>query len=70
VTYIVQRFTSLAILFYLLSLVMYIKWRLGRQKAETASQDCILVCGIPRVCGPRHEDQGDRVYSPAHHCPL
>ncbi|RPI38378.1 MAG: tetratricopeptide repeat protein [Nitrospiraceae bacterium] len=29
VTYIVQRFTSLATLFYLLSLVMYIKWRLS-----------------------------------------
>jgi tetratricopeptide (TPR) repeat protein len=28
VTYIVQRFASLATLFYLLSLVMYIKWRL------------------------------------------
>jgi tetratricopeptide (TPR) repeat protein len=33
VTYIVQRLTSLATLFYLLSLVMYIKWRLeGRKK--------------------------------------
>jgi tetratricopeptide (TPR) repeat protein len=33
VTYIVQRLASLATLFYLLSLVMYIKWRLaGREK--------------------------------------
>jgi tetratricopeptide (TPR) repeat protein len=37
VTYIVQRFTSLATLFYLLSLVMYIRWRLlVEQKRESA----------------------------------
>jgi tetratricopeptide (TPR) repeat protein len=35
VTYIVQRLASLATLFYLLSLVMYIKWRLeGREKTR------------------------------------
>jgi Flp pilus assembly protein TadD len=34
VTYIVQRFTSLATLFYLLSLVLYIKGRLLQAKAE------------------------------------
>ena len=33
VTYVVQRFASLATLFYLLSLVMYIKWRLVSQAA-------------------------------------
>ncbi|MBI5196787.1 MAG: tetratricopeptide repeat protein [Nitrospirae bacterium] len=37
VTYIVQRFTSLATLFYLLSLVLYIKWRI--QKSEFRSQN-------------------------------
>ena len=34
VTYIVQRFTSLATFFYLLSLVMYIKWRLIGYRSE------------------------------------
>lgn len=34
VTYIVQRFTSLATLFYLLSLVMYSKWRLIQEQME------------------------------------
>lgn len=33
VTYIVQRATSMAALFYLLSVVMYIKWRLGQTTA-------------------------------------
>jgi hypothetical protein len=32
VTYIVQRFTSLATLFYLLSLVMYIKWKESKEQ--------------------------------------
>ncbi len=32
VTYIVQRFTSLATMFYLLSLVMYIKWRESKEQ--------------------------------------
>lgn len=35
VTYIVQRFASLATLFYLLSLVLYIKWRLQREAGHT-----------------------------------
>jgi Tfp pilus assembly protein PilF len=39
VTYIVQRFTSLATLFYLLSLVFYIKGRIsGRQSADSIQQ--------------------------------
>ena len=39
VTYIVQRFTSLATFFYLLSLVMYIKWRESKgQRAEGKEQ--------------------------------
>ncbi|MBI5205082.1 MAG: tetratricopeptide repeat protein [Nitrospirae bacterium] len=39
VTYIVQRFTSLATMFYLLSLIMYIKWRESRgQRAEGKEQ--------------------------------
>ncbi|MDP2167850.1 MAG: tetratricopeptide repeat protein [Thermodesulfovibrionales bacterium] len=33
VTYIVQRYTSLAALFYMLSLVLYIKWRLMKEKS-------------------------------------
>lgn len=38
VTYIVQRFTSLATFFYLLSLVMYIKWRLlSKQQTNRAA---------------------------------
>lgn len=39
VTYIVQRFTSLATLFYLLSAVMYIKGRLISQSASSVAQD-------------------------------
>jgi protein O-mannosyl-transferase len=39
VTYIVQRFTSLATMFYLLSLVMYIKARQGNQNTENRSQN-------------------------------
>ena len=38
VTYIVQRFTSLATLFYLLSVVFYIKGRLHSQRAEGKGQ--------------------------------
>jgi len=38
VTYIVQRFASLATLFYLLSLVTFIKWRLLPQTAENTGQ--------------------------------
>ncbi|MBI5196779.1 MAG: tetratricopeptide repeat protein [Nitrospirae bacterium] len=40
VTYIYQRFTSLATMFYLLSLVMYVKWRLKaeQQSSRTAEQ--------------------------------
>ncbi len=38
VTYIVQRFTSLAALFYLLSIVTYIKGRLLSQSAESGAQ--------------------------------
>lgn len=38
VTYIVQRFTSLAALFYLLSLVMYIKGRLSGQRSAVSNQ--------------------------------
>ena len=38
VTYIVQRFASLATLFFLLSLVTYIKWRLSRQNTERSGQ--------------------------------
>ncbi|HWR58589.1 MAG TPA: hypothetical protein VN328_06845, partial [Thermodesulfovibrionales bacterium] len=39
VTYIVQRLASLATLFYLLSLLMYIKWRLGQQEPGDRSQE-------------------------------
>jgi len=38
VTYIFQRVTSLATMFYLLSLVAYIKWRLIHRKTELGSQ--------------------------------
>ena len=38
VTYIYQRLASLAALFYLLSLVMYIKWRLINQNSEHRTQ--------------------------------
>ncbi|MBI4710307.1 MAG: hypothetical protein HY759_04300, partial [Nitrospirae bacterium] len=40
VTYIVQRFTSLATMFYLLSLVLFVKWRLKaeQQSNSTAEQ--------------------------------
>jgi len=42
VTYIVQRFTSLATMFYLLSLVMYIKWRESKgQRAEGKEQQAM-----------------------------
>jgi len=36
VTYIVQRLTSLAVFFYLLSVVLYIKWRLMQKDADYA----------------------------------
>jgi len=39
VTYVYQRFTSLATLFYLLSLVMYIKGRLAAEGPEETGQD-------------------------------
>ncbi|HWR57705.1 MAG TPA: hypothetical protein VN328_02350, partial [Thermodesulfovibrionales bacterium] len=39
VTYIVQRFSSLATLLYLLSLVLYIKWRLGQQESGVRRQE-------------------------------
>ena len=38
VTYIVQRFTSLATMFYLLSLVMYIRWRITSKGTESREQ--------------------------------
>ncbi len=38
VTYIVQRFTSLATMFYLLSLVLYIKWRLKKEGQGSGSK--------------------------------
>ncbi|MBI5206044.1 MAG: tetratricopeptide repeat protein [Nitrospirae bacterium] len=37
VTYIVQRYASLATMFYLLSLVMYIKWRENREQQATSN---------------------------------
>ena len=37
VTYIVQRFTSLATLFYLLAVVSYLKWRLASEGSERRS---------------------------------
>ena len=39
VTYIVQRFTSLATMFYLLSLVMYIKFRIQRTEDKTQNTE-------------------------------
>ncbi len=43
VTYIVQRFTSLATLFYLLSLALYIKWREGgEQRTEWSASGALL----------------------------
>jgi protein O-mannosyl-transferase len=39
VTYIVQRLASLATLFYLLSLVMYIKWRLIKQESGVGTKN-------------------------------
>jgi protein O-mannosyl-transferase len=39
VTYIVQRFTSLATFFYLLSIVLYGKWRLQKQHQEHEEYD-------------------------------
>ncbi|MBI4710220.1 MAG: hypothetical protein HY759_03835 [Nitrospirae bacterium] len=38
VTYIVQRFTSLATFFYLLSLVMYVKWRIQNTGVRSQSK--------------------------------
>ncbi len=39
VTYIAQRATSMATMFYLLSLIMYIKWRLINQNTEHRAQN-------------------------------
>ncbi|MBI5195488.1 MAG: hypothetical protein HZA10_04105, partial [Nitrospirae bacterium] len=39
VTYIVQRFTSLATMFYLLSLVMYVKWRLKSEQQSNSTSE-------------------------------
>ncbi|MBI5196156.1 MAG: hypothetical protein HZA10_07520, partial [Nitrospirae bacterium] len=39
VTYIVQRFTSLATTFYLLSLVMYVKWRLKSEQQSNSTSE-------------------------------
>lgn len=43
VTYIVQRFTSLATLFYLLSLLLYIKWRESKERRTGWSAAGILL---------------------------
>jgi hypothetical protein len=43
VTYIVQRFTSLATLFYLIALVMYIKWKeIKEQQAKLSASSAVL----------------------------
>lgn len=46
VTYIVQRFTSLAAFFYLLSLVMYIKWRLVTQNIENGTRNTLYTASL------------------------
>jgi tetratricopeptide (TPR) repeat protein len=42
VTYITQRFTSLATFFYLLSLVMYIKWREDKEQQSKLYASCAI----------------------------
>ena len=49
VTYIVQRFTSLATLFYLLSLIMYAKWRLAKDVPEGHSIFGYIVTINPEI---------------------
>jgi tetratricopeptide (TPR) repeat protein len=46
VTYIVQRFTSLATFFYLLSLVMYIKWRKDKEQQVKRSAPHAMLYAI------------------------
>ncbi|MBI5675812.1 MAG: tetratricopeptide repeat protein [Nitrospirae bacterium] len=46
VTYIVQRFASLATLFYLLSLVMYIKWRELKEEQTKRYMPCIMLYAV------------------------
>jgi tetratricopeptide (TPR) repeat protein len=46
VTYITQRFTSLATLFYLLSLVLFVKWRLSRGTLKPGPQAVIYVSSL------------------------
>jgi Flp pilus assembly protein TadD len=49
VTYIFQRFASLVSLFYLLSLVLYIKGRLGMQSAKSRRQSPVLFYSLSLV---------------------
>jgi hypothetical protein len=42
VTYIFQRFASLAVFFYLCSLVLYIKWRLGTARRPTRYRNVVF----------------------------
>jgi tetratricopeptide (TPR) repeat protein len=49
VTYIVQRFTSLATMFYMLSLALYIRWRLQEvknQKLEIRGNEKNIICNF------------------------
>lgn len=46
VTYVVQRYTSLATLFYLLSIFMYAKWRAASAGSETAVSKTELAPGL------------------------
>ncbi len=71
VTYVVQRFTSLATLFCLASLVLYAIWRLGRRAGTSGAGAPIDVAGPGRPGrhrGDAHE--GDRAGAPLRHPPL
>jgi hypothetical protein len=47
VTYIVQRFTSLAALFYVLTVVLYLRWRLNREAGEgSRTTRAVLYAGV------------------------
>ena len=63
VTYIVQRFASLSTLFYLVSLVTYIKAR--GSDASKKSKICVLY-GVDHFRCPGHENKRDCLYPAGH----
>ncbi|ABS24890.1 Tetratricopeptide TPR_2 repeat protein [Anaeromyxobacter sp. Fw109-5] len=47
VTYVVQRFTSLATLFYLLTVVLFLRWRLARERGDASrTKHVALYAGV------------------------